>query len=500
MAPTRANVVIGAAWEQIVRADAHIRGRWLSDAKLADLLLAYFKDRNTQVDFTVDYKAINRYMSTYFDNLDDFTETNVCGVFRIPFYDEDLSRRVTFYYSTLPGGSVEQPYSLDQVKSVTRDDQTRNPSKRSAAEDFEQQASRRVTPAQPSRQEEKEEGMSLPSPIARPALAALISESYWDSPEAKKLFLTSTSDSRSVEVALNARIDKLRHVNKHGREAWRAIVETHDKDNRCIKEDIKRLQQKSLILCRAYQIALDNMNEQDWTTCCTEALNELNPLGITAATNPRTVMEWNTQIRKNERLPHPRGLRSKDEYPCMLLRVFPEVVTKINKFCIKNLHELKTELVRAYLINTIIPGLTAITISDDDDGEDSTNDEDAPDDSIQASVASYYQTSPPDITTLWRWMKAIGWKYEKDSFRKLVRECLDRTLITKGVVRKMSRRARNYICAYHAIANDATTAIDQPISLPDIEKMTKKFKTHRSALDFGANFVNLMIREAEERR
>ena len=88
-------------------------------------------------------------------------------------------------------------------------------------------------------------------------------------------------------------------------------------------------------------------------------------------------------------------------------------------------------------------------------------------------------------------------KKSKDSFRTVVRECLSREkVLTTARVRQFSRRARAYICAYYKVwcerqenianneENKSALSTD-PIS---IEKLVKRFKTHRCALDFDHSF------------
>jgi hypothetical protein len=56
-----------------------------------------------------------------------------------------------------------------------------------------------------------------------------------------------------------------------------------------------------------------------------------------------------------------------------------------------------------------------------------------------------------------------------------------------------SRRARQYICAHHALheqqhsSNDSTSK--SKITAPLIEKLVKQFKTHQAAIDFDNRFV-----------
>jgi hypothetical protein len=82
-------------------------------------------------------------------------------------------------------------------------------------------------------------------------------------------------------------------------------------------------------------------------------------------------------------------------------------------------------------------------------------------------------------------------KKSKDLFKATVRECLSRE------VRTFSKRAREYICAYHVLheqmiqeykTDDETSAV--PVK---IEALAKQFKTHRCALDFDHAFIKTVL-------
>ena len=98
---------------------------------------------------------------------------------------------------------------------------------------------------------------------------------------------------------------------------------------------------------------------------------------------------------------------------------------------------------------------------------------------------------------------SLSGKRGKESFRSVVRECISENVLTKTRIRHFSRRARQYICAYFMIWTQTIEGREQqqqvegalgaamthssadPVS---IEKLVKRFKTHRCALDFDTSF------------
>jgi hypothetical protein len=86
-------------------------------------------------------------------------------------------------------------------------------------------------------------------------------------------------------------------------------------------------------------------------------------------------------------------------------------------------------------------------------------------------------------------------KRGKDNFRRTVRKCFSREVITTERVRLFSQRARAYILSYHKLRQEqltkssSTTDLDvAAVSPVNVEKLLKRFKTHRCAMDFDSAF------------
>ena len=91
------------------------------------------------------------------------------------------------------------------------------------------------------------------------------------------------------------------------------------------------------------------------------------------------------------------------------------------------------------------------------------------------------------------------------NFMKLVNKCIcPETVLTKARISKFAARARAYICTYYHLSRDkeSTVADESHVTAPsvhtsqkqqllfkEIERLMKKFKTHRCALDFDQGFV-----------
>ena len=95
--------------------------------------------------------------------------------------------------------------------------------------------------------------------------------------------------------------------------------------------------------------------------------------------------------------------------------------------------------------------------------------------------------------------KPLQSKRSKESFKGLVQQCTSRDILTTKTVRKLSRRARAYICAYYTLYESKCKGDDTPetLTLPLIERLVKAFKTHRAAIDFDSGFVNGFVPKVE---
>ncbi len=71
-------------------------------------------------------------------------------------------------------------------------------------------------------------------------------------------------------------------------------------------------------------------------------------------------------------------------------------------------------------------------------------------------------------------------KKSKEAFKKLVNDVTNREVLTTKTVRKLSRRARSYICAYYSLYESANRGDDTTkVSLPLIERIVKAFHIGR---------------------
>ena len=104
------------------------------------------------------------------------------------------------------------------------------------------------------------------------------------------------------------------------------------------------------------------------------------------------------------------------------------------------------------------------------------------------------------------WRQPLKMKRGKANFRATVRKCFSRDIITIERVRLFSQRARAYMLAYQMLQEEeqglalSLTGMDvKSTSCPvKVEKILKKFKTHRCAMDFDKAFCKKIFTKSDE--
>jgi hypothetical protein len=94
----------------------------------------------------------------------------------------------------------------------------------------------------------------------------------------------------------------------------------------------------------------------------------------------------------------------------------------------------------------------------------------------------------------------LGAKKGKEKFVDLVVKCTSRAVLTTELIRKFSRRARNYMLSYKVLeivgeegrGDDIDGSLD--ITHKQIENMQKIIRSHRAALDFDRGFITSALK------
>ena len=207
---------------------------------------------------------------------------------------------------------------------------------------------------------------------------------YWpNSPDANQLFQprknVSSRDSggslmfcdESLQEAVQRRIKLLQSVFEN-EDGWRNVIMERDADNYCTKAEILEIRQRATFLCRAYQLALTNMNRWTWHRCCDETCKPVSSLGLNQASFYKAVAIWNQVFRKVKWFPHPNPYVQCGQRPLpRLLEVSSNAKNQIVAFGIIKLAMLTIEKVHDHIICKVILRLTKTWMQEHDD--DTTN-------------------------------------------------------------------------------------------------------------------------------
>jgi hypothetical protein len=431
-------------WLEIAKQERY-QDKWLSDETIFRAIKAQFPSLEA-LGFNrgIMNKAISSYEGS---GLDDYTASNRTGRFRRQAKGIDIygnpKRNIWGYFVTTPGGLVARPpdgkrnflsllqdesisdrYSvargLSEVIDLTNEIQVQTKAKRRAEAE--------ATAAEGNKKAKSSVSIAAAA-AAGSASAKIVVQSYWDSPEAKKLFLGTSTDERDVVDILQQRIERLQQVNRSP-DGWRDLVDKHDVDNLCSPYDIFIIRQRCSILCLAYTVALEEMNSARWIEdCCAQAIYDSSRMGIeAAATTERTVADWNILLRANCEhfpLPDPKIRKQKKPLPDLLEYFREEITVPWVSYCISNLADLTVELARNELVTRIIPKCILLESQQDNDDEDETtthhnetaemfennNDENQMPKTIKDSILMAYNDKPISMSTAWRWLKRLGFNH-----------------------------------------------------------------------------------------
>jgi hypothetical protein len=229
--------------------ESRYRDRWLTDQKWSELVHSHYFGKGTTCndeDARLEIKEAAENMKFSRPNLirsigkkwaytlDDFTETNQTGIFRhtvhsANFPDTGSRRKMTFFHVTKPGTVIKKPRGGHIFKEDIQDHGTIGIRKRKQLLQAEEATTNPEEAAtNPEEAATTNSRNSIESPQTR--IQQLLLESRWHSPEYKKLF--GAKNGESVDQCLDRRMALMAHANSKV-DAWRDVIDTHDKDGLC---------------------------------------------------------------------------------------------------------------------------------------------------------------------------------------------------------------------------------------------------------------------------
>ncbi len=180
-------------------------------------------------------------------------------------------------------------------------------------------------------------------------------ETYWDSPEAKLLFLPLLASELTVLAATDNKIKALCHVNK-SLNVFLTVAGNFDELN---KDDITEhkkwiIQQKAQYLALALQLARENMNAGIWQNCFEHTIGKLQWQGSTLATRHEIVSKWYHSFREIRSVDVPQPRTNLPPF----IHQNPDIRTNIKECARENLNTLSIEMLSDFIHNKVLPNLS----------------------------------------------------------------------------------------------------------------------------------------------
>ena len=238
------------------------------------------------------------------------------------------------------------------------------------------------------------------NPVTQPTdllSSAINIHNYSKSTEARILFKPTDLEEDAL-VAINNQIKLLKDAQLTSA-SYHLLLPAHpSKVN--TEHDVFMILQKIVLLCMSLNNAARYMNGKTWMQCCKMALDTGKEIGLTTIDNPRTIMRWHSQFKKERKLCLP-FLPNKMKLPPFLLHNH-DVVIKINQYSKENIHRLSAQLILEYLHDTIIPEM----IKERDNHDNKSQEE------MTRELLQEYGLSSLTVGTVCRWMNRLGFKYD----------------------------------------------------------------------------------------
>ena len=241
---------------------------------------------------------------------------------------------------------------------------------------------------------------------------------YWYSDVAINLFKPDVDPDTNMLEVLKDRVE-LFHNALHSYEKMRNLVEGNPADEDLSSASVRIISAKIRCIKKVTEFAMDILGSgitgNDFQLCCEKVITWANNTigGSEYPTNSETVRRWHAEYRTHGKIlmyRHP----SKNSIPLPRILVDnPEQAMSIRAFVRTNLDRLTVEKVYTYIDESIFPRIASEYI---DRNQQELN-KGPGDDEIQCltkqELLKHYGLSTFGITTAWRWMRALGMRYDE---------------------------------------------------------------------------------------
>ena len=155
-------------------------------------------------------------------------------------------------------------------------------------------------------------------------------------------------------------------------------------------------------------LALENMNGWTWNKCCREAIETGKKMGVSVATNPKTIEKWYRNFREKRAFCIP--LRTKHNLP-PILELNPDICNAIKEYACLNLSILSVEKMSEYIHRVVLPQMIEKEKKRKENDKNLELENTREENELQQLLKTYRLTCIC-LSTVYRWMKKLGFNYE----------------------------------------------------------------------------------------
>jgi hypothetical protein len=287
--------------------EARYKDNWWCDVVLVEVMkTSYHYGMLLDSDSVIAAKNLNCAITRNpaMSSIDNHYRTNENGIYRMNFRFKDENNkpmRRNFYHACSNKTKLPPALTIKMAQEVYQKKLRTSPrsAKRSRGNNDDDDANETLP--------EMGSG-SIESPVRQSTNPPPLFD-YWSSTEAINLF--RPRENEHVMVALDRMID---------------VCEFKASENKG-----SSIAYKYLLLKKAYDLALANMNAKNWKQCCAESIAILKEAGIDIVKCPRTIMIWNRFFRFHECLEADIKFHNKKVFEPRFFALYPEVKSLINK-------------------------------------------------------------------------------------------------------------------------------------------------------------------------
>lgn len=226
--------------------------------------------------------------------------------------------------------------------------------------------------------------------------------SFWESQEMKRLF---GSKWGSADITLIKMVDIIDDALGDPTTMSRTV--THATNNPMTPNQRLLITKQLYVLRCSYVKALEMMEtEMNWNEVLTKTIVLLEVMGLSHYTNPRSIARLHRYFRVDHLLPHPnKSVVSGKRLSPKIFRSYPHAKNAIAQWCSLNLSSLSAESLATHINLVIIPQLYDLHVNESKISHTQYQ--------TKTSFLKQLNLDTVSISTAWRWMRFLGFKYKE---------------------------------------------------------------------------------------